>query len=1333
MGSSNKSKFPLWYGPAFLFALFAVAFSAVVWLANINTSRTRHNELASITESTSESIRLRLKGNENYLLMLAKHRSDGSLNAKVFQERASSYVLEHPEMINITWADADYFIRDVAPLASNSQSIGLHLDLPEPKRVSQLARKTRQPAYTRPFEAIQGKASFEIWVPVFNGNNFLGCFGGVYSCEKTLQGLVNKHVTQNYHASLVDAAGMTLSESPMSGHVDEKLIHKAPLTPPESGVSLQLASYGLGRLGWVLQTLEFLCLALLLAMAYAMWALYREVNARKHAEEKLYLKTVLLEEELAERQVTLETLEMQTALLEEEIEERIKAEESLRESEARFRVLVEQAPDAIVVYDMDLERFVESNSSATELFGCSQAELLQSGPQHFYLPQQPDEREVGESFVEHNEKVMQGEQVQFERAIRSAEGRELFCAVRLSKLSYAKRRLIRASFIDITQRKLLEASLHQQAIQLEEELSERQVAQEALQEQAAILEEEIEERGRVEVALKLSEATVRNKLKAILEPEGDIGTLELSDIVDCDVLQSMMEDFFQLTGMLGAVLDISGKVLVAVGWQDICTKFHRCHPDTLKHCMESDTVLTNGVAPGTFRRYHCKNHMWDMVTPVVVGGRHVGNVFIGQFFYEDESPDVELFRAQARAHGFDEAEYLAALDRVPRFSHEAVDAGMQFYAKLAGVISSLSFSTIQLSRMLAERNEAKEELFKLMREQQVILDNAPIGISLVKGRIQAWANRKVTELFQYSKEEMEGQSTRRFYSSQEAYEQVGRDSAAVLAQGREFVLEQEMLRRDGSTIWLKFTGRAVDPGDLSEGVIWLQEDITDLMRSEEQIKLKDFSLATMTDAVYWIAADGKIWDVNGAASAMLGYSREQFLAMTVPELGPGFSLEKWQAHWEELKQKGSLQLETLHRSQDGRLIPVEVIANYCRYKNLEYNCAIVRDIADRKHLEEQLRQSQKMEAVGLLAGGVAHDFNNILMVIMGYGNMLKADSQLDDQQLENIDQILSSADKAAHLTQGLLAFSRKQILAPKTVNLNEITRNVNKFIARIIGEDIILKTTTCSEGLTIHADAGQIEQVLINLATNARDAMPKGGRLTIETELQLVEAPLGEEYGGSTPVRYAMVTVSDTGSGMDEYTSKRIFEPFFTTKGFGKGTGLGMAIVYGIVKQHGGFIDLSSEPGHGSTFRIYLPIHSEELAIPSRETEPAAVPRGGTETILLAEDDADVRNLVVTVLAESGYLVIQAGDGQDAVEKFAANQDSIGLVLMDMIMPRKNGKDAFEEICRLQPEVKVIYLSGYTADFIQDRGVSEEGIELVMKPVQPTELLRKVRDMLDSK
>ncbi|MEI6704707.1 MAG: ATP-binding protein, partial [Deltaproteobacteria bacterium] len=359
------------------------------------------------------------------------------------------------------------------------------------------------------------------------------------------------------------------------------------------------------------------------------------------------------------------------------------------------------------------------------------------------------------------------------------------------------------------------------------------------------------------------------------------------------------------------------------------------------------------------------------------------------------------------------------------------------------------------------------------------------------------------------------------------------------------------------------------------------------------------------------------------------------------------------------------------------------------------------------------------------------DFNNILTVIMGYCGLLNMRSEkFDDKEKDAIEHISSAAEKAAQLTRGLLAFSRKQVMDTKPGNLNDVVQQVQKFLVRIIGEDIKLKAVYNDATLRVMADAGQIEQVLMNLATNARDAMPEGGALTIETGLQEVDDSFVHSHDWGKPGRYALISVSDTGTGMDEETRKRIFEPFFTTKEVGKGTGLGMAIVYGIVNQHNGFIYVISEQGKGTTFKIYIPlIDKEELTeIPESVVEP---PKGGTETILVAEDDTSVRKVVETILINSGYEVINAEDGQDAVEKFSANSSRVKLILMDMVMPKKSGLEAYREIRQLKTDIKILFTSGYTADFIRSRGELDEGADLVMKPVKPFELLRKVREMLD--
>lgn len=379
--------------------------------------------------------------------------------------------------------------------------------------------------------------------------------------------------------------------------------------------------------------------------------------------------------------------------------------------------------------------------------------------------------------------------------------------------------------------------------------------------------------------------------------------------------------------------------------------------------------------------------------------------------------------------------------------------------------------------------------------------------------------------------------------------------------------------------------------------------------------------------------------------------------------------------------------------------------------------------------EEQLRHAQKMEAMGRFAGGITHDFNNILTAIIGYGSLVQMKLKEDDPVMNYVKQILASSEKAANLTKSLLAFSRKQIISPKPVNLNEIIKGMEKLFRRLIGEDIGLRIIPADVDLTVMADIGQIEQVMMNLATNARDAMPDGGHLTMETSV----VEIGEEYLRrglfERKGRYALLTVTDTGIGMDEKTRERIFEPFFTTKEVGKGTGLGLAIVYGIIKQHNGYINVYSEPGRGTTFRMYLPLIEGEIKEIQQDVIPAI--KGGTETLLLAEDDTDVRSLIKDILESYGYKVIDAADGEDALRLFHKNREDIRMAILDVVMPKKNGREVYEEIKRIVPDIKVLFMSGYTADIISEKGILKAGLDFISKPVSPKDLLKLVREILD--
>ncbi|HEX8949883.1 MAG TPA: ATP-binding protein, partial [Dissulfurispiraceae bacterium] len=382
-------------------------------------------------------------------------------------------------------------------------------------------------------------------------------------------------------------------------------------------------------------------------------------------------------------------------------------------------------------------------------------------------------------------------------------------------------------------------------------------------------------------------------------------------------------------------------------------------------------------------------------------------------------------------------------------------------------------------------------------------------------------------------------------------------------------------------------------------------------------------------------------------------------------------------------------------------------------------------------LQAQLLQVQKMESVGRLAGGVAHDFNNMLTAIIGFGGLLQMGLEEGSRQRGYLDQMVSAAEKAANLSQGLLAFSRKQVKSLDPVDITEIIIKMKKILSRIISEDIEFRTVLKGENLVVMADSGQLEQVLLNLVTNARDAMPAGGQLTIETGSALMDDEYVKAHGYGEPGEYALISVSDTGTGMDEATKQKIFEPFFTTKEVGKGTGLGLSIVYGIVKQHNGYVNVYSEKERGTTFRIYLPLVRTEAGSDAGREIP--VVEGGTETVLIIEDDVQVRQFSRTALESFGYRVIEAVDGEDALRRFDEHKEDVQLLLLDVIMPKKNGMEVYNEIKRTRPDIKVIFSSGYTGDVLTDKGIIKDGMSFISKPVSPHDLLSKVRKVLDGK
>jgi PAS domain S-box-containing protein len=391
---------------------------------------------------------------------------------------------------------------------------------------------------------------------------------------------------------------------------------------------------------------------------------------------------------------------------------------------------------------------------------------------------------------------------------------------------------------------------------------------------------------------------------------------------------------------------------------------------------------------------------------------------------------------------------------------------------------------------------------------------------------------------------------------------------------------------------------------------------------------------------------------------------------------------------------------------------------------------VVKDISDQEKLKAQLRHAQKMEALGVLAGGIAHDFNNILSVIHGFGAMAMEGLEDGSPAMKDMNEVLIAADRGADLTSRLLAFSRKDVVEVKRVDINALILGLEKMLGRVIRESIDLNLDFAESSLIVTVDAGQIEQVLMNLAVNARDAMPEGGRLSINTCFEELDEASVAAFGYGAPGKYALITVADSGCGMDEETRKRIFDPFFTTKEIGVGTGLGLSISYAILKKHNGYIKAYSEPGEGTAFSIYLPLGQETPSTYGKSEDVVPI-KGGIETILMAEDDDALRKLIKIILESFGYHVIAAKDGEEAILKFAENRNGISLVLLDMIMPKKSGKEVSEVIRKANPEMKVLFSSGYPMDIIRSDESAAADFDFIHKPFHSRELLMKVREILD--
>ena len=518
-----------------------------------------------------------------------------------------------------------------------------------------------------------------------------------------------------------------------------------------------------------------------------------------------------------------------------------------------------------------------------------------------------------------------------------------------------------------------------------------------------------------------------------------------------------------------------------------------------------------------------------------------------------------------------------------------------------------------------------------------------------------------------------------------------------------------------------------------------------LYRHQAEIKLQKMerwlaaTLNSVGDAVMATEIDGRVNYLNYSAEVLTGWTLHEAVGRPVSEI---LMTIRGDAHTpvespvKKVIQEGvvlELAEGTLLQRKDGTILPVDDSAAPIRNEKNEIIGVVIifRDVSVHRRFEQQLREAQKLESVGQLAGGIAHDFNNLLTVINGSCSVLLTSMASDDPQRAKVEMIKEAGDRAAVLTHQLLAFSRRQVLVPMILNLNDVVARMGWLLRELIGEDIELLTVLEAIPVYVKVDSGQIEQVIMNLAVNSRDAMPCGGKLTITTKSIGIHGQEARADHDGIDHPSVMLEVSDNGEGMDAATQQHIYEPFFTTKVLGKGTGLGLSMIYGIVNQSGGRIACSSEIGKGTTFRIYFPrvMQDEGVSAPLPTRTEAA---GGSETVLVVEDEGLVRKLARTILESRGYLVLEAEGGEEAVRVCRSHRGPLHLLVTDVVMPRMKGKEVADRLQSIYPEMKVLYMSGYTADMIDQHGVLETGVQFLQKPFAPLDLVNKVRELLDS-
>jgi len=866
---------------------------------------------------------------------------------------------------------------------------------------------------------------------------------------------------------------------------------------------------------------------------------------------------------------------------------------------------------------------------------------------------------------------------------------------------------------------------------------------EALLQQVRELENALAENDRTKKALK-------RRILALTQPQDNAGELELEDLFDMDDIQRLQDEFAEATGVASIITRVDGSpVTRPSNFCKLCEKIIRKTEKGFVNCCKSDAALGKLSAEGPIIQPCMSGGLWDAGAGISIGGRHIANWLIGQV--RDETQTEENMRNYAREIGVDEATMIDAFREVPSMSVETFGHIARMLFTLANQLSAMAYQNVQQVRFIADLKRAEEALKESEARLQTLIRTLPDLIWLKDPQsVYLSCNPRFEAHFGAEEKDIVGKTDYDFLSRKKA-EIHRREDQQVLEKGRPIRNESKFVfASDGhseiletiKTPMYRSDGRLI-------GVLGIGRDTTDRKKAERKLqrsrmryqalyqeslkrtRLYESLLKSIPIPLVIYNLDGQANYVNPAFTSTFGFTMQDVKGRRIPFV-PKEEMEKSLAGIQKvLDGEPVFSLETRRLTKDGHILDV-LLSSSCYDDDAGNRAGIVvfiKDVTQVKQTEAQLLQAQKMESVGRLAGGVAHDFNNMLSVILGYTELEMA--QLDESQpmFKSMREIRRAANRSADLTRQLLAFARKQTVTPKVLDLNKTLEGMLKMLRRLLGEDIDLVWRPEKNPLPVKLDASQVDQLLTNLCVNARDAIKDVGKITIETGTKILDKAYCRQHRGFLPGEYVVLAVSDDGCGMEKETREKIFEPFFTTKGSHQGTGLGLSTVYGIVKQNNGFINAYSEPGQGTTFRIYLPSHSGQ-AIEDIRQESETIPQGNGEVVLLVEDEALILKLAEKMLQHIDYAVLPADSPKKALQLAKEHTGDIALVVTDVVMPELNGRELAERLKKLYPGIKCLFMSGYTANVIAHHGVLDEDVNFIQKPFTTRELALKVNEAL---